>query len=144
VSIEQVGGGAAVSATVEAGGAFRATVTPQATTSYRAVSGEYASPAVDVLVLDRRVQAAAVARKGRVAVNTRVLPASPGATVVLQLRLPERFGWWPVQRRSLDEGSRAHFTLRPKHRVRARVVLTMSDGATPLTQSATLRLRPAR
>jgi hypothetical protein len=94
-----------------------------------------------VVVLDRRVEASARRRRGRVVVGTRVLPASPGATVVLQLRLRERFGWWPVRRARLDDASRARFELRHPRRVRARVVLVAFDGATPLATSPALRLR---
>ena len=141
VSIEADGGGAVATATVDAAGAFRATVTPAETTSYHAVSGEHSSSSVQVLVLDRSVQASARRRGGRVTVGTRVLPAAPRATVVLQLYLRERFGWWPVKRMRLDDASRASFRLRPARPVRARVVLVASDGATPLATSPTLRLR---
>jgi plastocyanin len=141
VSLTADDGAIAATATVEEDGAFHATVKPAATTSYRAVAGDQASPPVTVLVLDRRVEAGAAAHKRRVVVRTRVLPASPGATVVLQLHLRERFGWWPVRRARLDSESRASFTLRRKRPVRARVVLVASDGATPLAGSATLRLR---
>jgi hypothetical protein len=37
--------------------------------------------------------------------------------------------------------SRARFTGRPRHAVRARVVLAASDGATVLARRAALRLR---
>ena len=71
-------------------------------------------------------------------------PGSPGATVVLQLFLREHFGWWPVSTRKLDRGSHASFRVGSRGAVRARVVLTMADGATPLAVSPTLRLPPAR
>jgi hypothetical protein len=61
--------------------------------------------------------------------------------VVLQLRLPERFGWWPVARRRLDARSRATWVLHPRRSVPARVVLTLADGATVLATSRTSRLR---
>jgi plastocyanin len=141
VSIESDGGGPVATATVDAAGGFRATVTPRATTSYRAVAGDHASPAVQVLVLDRRVEASGHRRRGRIVVGTRVMPASAGATVVLQLHLRERFGWWPVERTRLDDASRARFTLRRGRPVRARVVLVGSDGATPLALSAPFRVR---
>ena len=141
VSIEADGGASVATATVDAAGAFRATVTPQASTSYRAVAGNHASAAVQVLALDRRVEASGKRRRDRIVVGTRVLPASAGATVVLQLHLRERFGWWPVQRTRLDDASRARFTLRRGRPVRARVVLVGSDGATPLALSAPLKIR---
>jgi plastocyanin len=143
VSIE-ADGTLAATTTVAPDQTFRATVTPRTTTSFRAVAGEHTSPPVQVLVLDRNVVAHA-ARTGRhVTVDAHVLPASPGATVVLQLRLRDRFGWWPVRRARLGRDSRARFRVAVSHAVRARVVLTASDGATPLARSATLRLRPQR
>jgi plastocyanin len=142
VSITAADGSVAASATV-AGGRFSATVRPSATTSYTAVAGADASPPVQVLVLDRKVKASAArARHGRAVVRTRVLPASPGATVVLQLHLKAHFGWWPVQHVRLDRLSRARFSVRVSHKVRARVVLVARDGATPLARSAVVKLRP--
>jgi hypothetical protein len=138
VSIRAADGAEVASAPVDSGGRFRATVTPRTTTSYTAVSGADASPAVQVLVIDRKVKASA--RGGHVRV--RVVPGSPGATVVLQLRLREHFGWWPVRHVKLDMHSRARFSLRLEHKVRARVVLTAADGVTPLVRSAVLRLTP--
>jgi plastocyanin len=143
VSIKAADGSVAGSATVSAAGRFSATVHPRVSTSYTAVAGADASPPVQVLVLDRTVKASAGrAHGGRAVVRTRVLPASPGATVVLQLHLKERFGWWPVQHARLDGRSRARFSVRVTHKVRARVVLVARDGATPLARSAVLKLRP--
>jgi hypothetical protein len=60
---------------------------------------------------------------------------------VLQLNLPERFGWWPVRSKRLDHHSMATFRLHLKHRwLRARAVLTLADGATPLARSAVFRV----
>jgi plastocyanin len=142
VSIHDGDGTIAASAAVRSDGRFSATVHPRSTTAYTAVAGADVSPAVQVLVLDRKVRASARSRGGRAIVRTRVLPASPAATVVLQLNLRERFGWWPVKQVRLDRHSRARFAVRISHRVRARVVLTAADGATPLARSAVLRLRP--
>jgi plastocyanin len=144
VSIQATDGGPVTTAAVDSDGAFHATVNPRATTSYRAFAGDQASPPVQVLVLDRRVEAAARGRAHGVVVDTHVQPACPRATVVLQLHLRERFGWWPIQRARLDADSRAHFRLRLRHSVRARVLLTTRDGATPLAVGPTLRLRPDR
>jgi plastocyanin len=138
VSIRAAGGGEVATAAVDAGGHFHATVTPRTTTAYSAVSGADGSPAIQVLVVDRKVKASA--RGGRVSVH--VVPGARGATVVLQLRLREHFGWWPVRHVKLDTHSRAHFSLRLKHKVRARVVLTAEDGVTPLVRSNVLRLVP--
>jgi plastocyanin len=142
VTIEAADGSAAATATVDSGGAFHATVKPRATTSFVAVSGADASPAVQVLVLDRHVKASARAHGHRVVVRTRVAPAARGATVVLQLHLKERFGWWPVRHARLGARSTARFALRLGHGVRARVVLTAADGVTPLVRSPVLHLKP--
>jgi hypothetical protein len=106
------------------------------------VSGTDASPAQQLLVLDRKLAAAARTRGRRVTVSAGVAPASPGATVVLQLRLKDRFGWWPVARAKVDHHSRANFRLRLRHRYAARVVLTLADGATQLALSRTLHVGP--
>jgi len=124
----------------EPDGSFIASVRPRASSKLRAVAGDAASPAVQLLVIDRTVAATARTRRGRALVGTQVLPAAAGATVVLQLRLRERFGWWPVRRAKLDGRSRARFRVRVRRPVRARVVLTLSDGATPLAVSRTLHV----
>lgn len=123
-------------ATVGDDGTFRASVVPATTTSYRAVAGSEASPPVQLLVLDRHVTATSVRHGKRTVVRVRVDPASPHATVVLQLHLRERFGWWPVRVARLDHHSMAAFGVNTGHRrLRARVVLTLADGATPLARS---------
>jgi plastocyanin len=128
------------SATVGVDGGFSGTVTPAASTTYRAVHGGEASPPVELLVLDRHVRARA-ARHGRaVVVSAAVTPASHGQIAVLQLRLRERFGWWPVRRARLDHRSRVRFAIHTRRRVTARVVLTRADAATELARSAVLRL----
>jgi plastocyanin len=142
VSIEAADGSPAVSATVDAAGRFSATVSPRATTSYRGVAGGETSPPVQVLVLDRKVSAKARSRHGHVVVSARVTPSARGARVVLQYRLKERFGWWPVRTARLDRKSRARFVVKPRHAVRARVVLVADDGATALARSAPFRVKP--
>jgi hypothetical protein len=127
-------------ASVGEDGAFRASVTPATTTSYRAVAGEAASPAVSLLVVDRKVSATAVRRRGGTTVTVQVTPAAPGATVVLQLHMRERFGWWPVRRARLDHHSMAKFRLSTARRLRARAVLTLADGATQLARSEVFRV----
>jgi plastocyanin len=145
VSIHAEGEAAsAATATVDATGAFRATVRPSATTSYRAVAGEAASPPVQVPVVDQKLVTTARTEGRRAVVDVRALPGSPGATVVLQLRLRERFGWWPVRRARLDDDSHATLRATVRRPVRARVLITADDGATELARSATLRLRPQR
>jgi plastocyanin len=130
---------------VGADGSFTAGVVPGSTATYRAVSGADASPPVTLLVLDRRVAIRAQrSRGGRLTIRATVAPASAGAPVVLQLFLPEHFGWWPVQRQKLDRASTARFVLRTRRRVAARVLLTLPDGATPLAVSRTTRVAPSR
>jgi plastocyanin len=125
----------------EEDGTFTATLRPAAPGRLRAVAaGVEASPPVALTVLDRTVTAGV--HGGRV--HAMVAPASPGATVVLQYFLRERFGWWPVRAHTLDHHSMTSFRVRPRRAVRARVVLTLADGVTPLAVSPTLRLRRAR
>jgi len=128
------------SATTGADGTFVATVTPRATTSYRAVADGQPSPPVQLVVLDRKVKVSVTTRRGRSLVSATVTPASPGTTIVLQLRLRDRFGWWPMQQHRLDAHSRTRFVLRFPHRVPARVLLTLPDGATPLAVSRTVHI----
>ena len=129
-------------ATVEADGTFTTELVPATSATYRAVVGDEASQAVQLLVLDRKLAVSTSGRGRSVAVSARVAPASHGAPVVLQLRLPQHFGWWPVARAKLDHASMARFSLRLRHRYPARVVLTLRDGATALAVSRTLHVGP--
>jgi plastocyanin len=143
VTIEADHGGgfqAVGSATVGADGTFAASVTPNGTADYRAVSGADASPPVTLTVLDRTVRASAARHGGRVTVAADVAPATPGGTIVLQVRSRFHFGWWPVHTRRLDKASHVRFTLRTRKAVRMRVVLTLPDGATPLAVSPVLHV----
>ena len=132
----------ATTAHVAADGSFAATVTPQGTTSYRAVAADKSSPAVQLLVLDHQVFRTSSHRGRRTLVTTRVTPATPGSTVVLQLRIRQRFGWWPVLRAKVNGNSIARFRLSLSHRYAARVVLTLPDGATVLATSLPLDIGP--
>jgi plastocyanin len=131
-------------ASVGADGTFSANVVPGSTATYRAVAGAEASSPVTLVVLDRRISMRTQRGRRQLLVRARVTPASPGATVVLQLFLHEHFGWWPVERTKLDRASSARFALRVRRRVAARVVLTLPDGATPLAVSRTTRVGPTR
>jgi plastocyanin len=133
VAIADEAGDALATATVGADGRFAATVVPRASTALHATAAGAASPPVSLLVLDRRVTASARRVPGRrTQVRARVTPASAGAKVVLQLRLPLRFGWWPVEQRTLGRASAVTFRTLVRRPVRARVVLTLPDGATVL------------
>lgn len=129
--------------TVNADGTFAARFTPQRNVRIRAVAGALTSPAVNLLVLDRRISLTARrAAHGPLRLHAKVTPASRGGRVVLQLFLPERFGWWPVRQAKLGRASAATFTIRPTRRLRARVRYTLADGATALATSRIVRVGP--
>jgi plastocyanin len=127
-------------AAVDGSGAFHVDVPAWSSARYRAVAGSGTSQVVQVRVIDRRlVLHAARLRHGRGdLLRVRAVPAAPGAIVVLQLDLRERFGWWPASRRRLNSHSVAVFHVPPGSR--ARVALTLPDGWTPVTTSPPLRL----
>jgi hypothetical protein len=131
-------------ATVGAEGTFAVSVTPDGTASYRAVSGADAGPAVTLTVLDRAVRVRARRHGRRVVVTADVLPATPGGTVVLQARLRDRFGWWPLRTTRLDRRSHARFVITMPAGHALRVLLTLRDGATPLAISPVVRVRLSR
>jgi plastocyanin len=122
-------------ATPTASGDWTASVPARTTADYRAASDAGVSEIRRLLVSDRRVKVHA--RRRRVAAT--VTPSDPYATVVLQQRLRERFGWWPVARRRLDYVSSARFRVRRPGRVR--VVLVDHDGWTPLATSRVLVIK---
>jgi hypothetical protein len=129
--------GSATTATVTDDGTFTANVTPGETTTYRAAD----STPVTLRVLDRAVTTHVRARPGRRwSVTAVVAPASAGAKVVLQLRLRDRFGWWPVATGRLGVDSATTLRTARASRAPARVVLTLDDGATPLAVSRTFHL----
>jgi plastocyanin len=144
VTIEGDDGGGfspVTTAAVGTDGTFRTTVVPRTTTRYRAQAGGDTSPAVQLLVLDHTLAVATVGRHGgTTVVSVRVTPAAPGQTVVLQERLHERFGWWPVSTVKLDAHSAARFVVGRRSKVPARVLLTLRDGATELARSATVHV----
>jgi hypothetical protein len=131
-------GSTAAIALVGDDGEFSVSVTPSGASTYHAQDGN----TVRLDVLDRKVSAAAARHGSRIAVSAAVAPASPGATVVLQLKLKERFGWWPVAQAELDARSHVRFTLRRRRGAIGRVVMTLPDGATPLAISPAIRIRP--
>ena len=119
--------------TVADDGSFSASIAPT-------VAGTSGSPPVQLVVEDHDVSVSVKRVEGhRVRVDVTVTPAAPGATVVLQLRLRERFGWWPAQTLRLDARSHARFVIRRRQAVPARVALTLPDGATVLATSAVTR-----
>ena len=138
VQIEQDSGSAFVpvaTAAVDGNGDFQASVPATTSALFRAVGAAGASESLQVVVVDRSVSLRVV----RGAVRVHVTPPDAGATVVLQVWLRERFGWFPVSARRLSHSSSADFPLRYKGR-RARAVLELPDGFTPVAMSAPLRL----
>jgi hypothetical protein len=139
VEIERSTGGAFETvATIapNADGTWQGEVVADETADYRARLGPDESDIRRLLVSDRRVIVRA--RRGRVSV--RVVPPNPYGRIMLELRLRERFGWWPQTFKRLDYLSRASF--RVNRRVRARVSLVDKDGWTRLAISPVVRLRP--
>lgn len=128
-------------ASVNPDGTFATQVNPTTSGSYRAVAGDEQSPSVDLLVLDRTVTMRTRRVRGSSRIAVSVSPAAPGATVVLQLYLKDRFGWWPVATKPLDKRSRASFLLRYRRPVSVRAVLTLPDGATVVGTSEIARLK---
>ena len=123
-------------------GMVHANVVATASATYRASFSGGSSNELRIEVTDAPDITASFKRGRRPAVNVRANPSTPGARVVLQLKLRERFGWWPVARARLDKRSQAHFKLRRDQRaVPARVVLVGPDWATVLNESRVLKLR---
>ena len=131
------------SAKVGDDGRFGTRIVPVATASYRAVAGGITSAPVRLLVLDRRISLQVRRVRAQLQLRAKVTPSSRGGRIVLQLYLPERFGWWPVQRAKLGKDSATSFTLNPRQRLRARVRYTLADGATALATSRTVHVGPA-
>ena len=132
------------SATVADDGTFATSITPAATTTYRARIDSTVSPTVLVRVLDRQVSLSDVRRRGRDIFTVTVTPASPGATVVLQYWLRVRFGWWPERQVRVGTNSQARFVTRLSARTPVRAALTLADGATVLALSPAVRAGPGR
>lgn len=125
--------------TADGSGGAHFGVSPTTTTAYRVVSGADASQTRTVVVLDREVVARSRRLGRRTEVTATVTPAAPGQQAVLQLRLPERFGWWPVARAKVA-GDRVRFRIPTGRRLPARVVLVGRDGATVLAASPQVRV----
>ncbi len=120
----------------DADGTWHAELVAERTAEYRARSGTDVSQTRRLVVSEHRV--IVHARHGRVSVRT--IPPSPYARVMLELRLRDRFGWWPQRFERLDYLSRTSF--RVNRRVRARVSLVDKDGWTRIATSRVVRLRP--
>lgn len=132
------GFGTIATATPAADGTWSVAVAARDSGDYRAASAAGASLPRRLLVSDRKVEV----RRTRHGLAVSVTPALPYGRVVLQLRLRDRFGWWPTRRARLDYVSNAAF--RVHRRTRARVVLVDRDGWTVLATSRVVRFGPAR
>jgi hypothetical protein len=124
-------------------GTLHADVVATESATYRAISSAGPSQMLRVEVTDGPVLSASQrrGRRGATLVSVRAAPASPGARVVLQVHLRERFGWWPLRRARLDRRSRALLRVRGHAGARARVVPVGSDWVTPVGEPAAFRLR---
>jgi hypothetical protein len=123
-------------------GTVHANVVAAETAVYRAVFAGGSSNELRIEVTDAPdlVAKSRRGRRGTAVVTASANPSTPGARLVLQLKLRERFGWWPVARARLDKSSRARFTVRGHRGVPARVVLVGPDWATSLNESRVLKL----
>jgi Copper binding proteins, plastocyanin/azurin family len=123
-------------------GTVHANVAASDTAVYRAAFAGGTSNELRIEVTDAPDLSARVRRggRGRAVLTAVANPPTPGARVVLQLKLRERFGWWPVARARLDKSSRARFTVRGHSGAPARVVLVGPDWATSLNVSRVLKL----
>jgi plastocyanin len=129
------------STTANANGTFTARLPSGVAGNYRAVAAGEATPPVQVVVLNHTLDVTVGTADPKVRtlrVQAKVTPPAPGLKVVLQLKLRERFGWWPDQTKKLGSGT-ASFTTSGSRKVDARVVLTLPDGATILAVSKTFK-----
>jgi hypothetical protein len=84
-------------------------------------------------------------RHRKTIIHVTALRAVPGASVVLQAYLRERFGWWPIRRGRLGRSGNVSFRLRRTPARRLRTLLILPDGITVAGKSEVLRLpRPHR
>jgi Copper binding proteins, plastocyanin/azurin family len=123
-------------------GTVHANVVASETATYRAVYSGGSSNELAVEVTDAP-DLSARARKSRrgTVVTVSANPVTPGARIVLEVNLRERFGWWPARRARLDRRGRASILVHGYGRARARAVLVGRDWATPLNETRTFRLR---
>ena len=122
-------------ATPNPDGTWKTDVIAERTAEYRARTGSDVSDTRRLLVSDRRV----ILHVIRDRVLARVVPPNPYERVMLELKLRDRFGWWPQKSKRLDYLSRAVFRVR--RAVRARVSLVDKDGWTRLAISKVVRVR---
>jgi plastocyanin len=122
-------------ATPAADGSWSTTVSADVTADYRAAYASEVSQTRRLLVGVRRV----LVRPTRTGVRVTVTPSAPYARFLVEVRLRERFGWWPVSSGLLDYVSGAD--VRVPRPARVRIVLVDKDGWTPLATSRVVVLR---
>jgi plastocyanin len=119
-------------------GSWSVSLPAETTADYRAASGIDTSRVRRLLVLDRRIEITPT-RRG---IHVTITPQLPYGRLLLERRLRERFGWYPIARKRLDYLSRASFRFaRP---ATIRVSLVDRDGWTPLATSPVVHLRRPR
>jgi plastocyanin len=121
-------------ATPRPDGTWQATVKAEATGSYRAASGTGVSQSRRLLVGIRKIRV----RATPAGVALTVSPSAPYSRFLVEVYLPERFGWWPVSRGTFNYVSEADVRVRRPARVR--VVLVDKDGWTPIATSPVIVL----
>lgn len=121
--------------TAAADGSWNATLTAESTGDYRAVSGLDVSETRRLLVNIWKV----AVRPTKAGLDVAVTPSAPYARFLVELKLRERFGWWPAASGKLDYVSSAEVHV--KRPARVRIVLVDKDGWTPLATSRVVDLR---
>ena len=133
-----VGAGPAVAP--EPDGSFRARVTPDAPSVYRAIAD--AGPSLPLpLRVGARARHEREAPEGRaLQVSATARPAQTGALAALQLYSRERFRWRQVAHARVDGNSRVSFTVSPPGHYAARVVLLNGKGGYGASVGKTVHL----
>ena len=116
-------------------GTWSTEIEARLTGDYRAMSAGSVSETRRMLVGIRRVYVHAT----RSGVSVTVTPSLPYASILVESYEPERFGWWPIERTTLDYVSEAEVRVRAPARVR--VVLVDQDGWTPIATSPVVQLK---
>jgi hypothetical protein len=115
-------------------GGWKVMLKAESTGDYRALSGNDVSETRRLRVSIWKV----TVKPTKSGVDVTVTPGAPYAPFLVEERLRERFGWWPVTSGKLDYVSSA--AVRVRGPVRLRVVLVDKDGWTPLATSRAVTL----
>jgi len=127
----------------DAAGRFRFTVVADGPARYRARAGDLLSGEAR---LDVAPQVTLNARRTgrRVRAQVAVAPAQPGARVVLERYVAERFGWVRLRAATLNGRSSAAFTIGPVGRIslRARLAMPIGPWAPAVSRPAAVAAAP--